>query len=294
VRSELTRREMLRLMSAAAVSAGAAGLSGCSVGTFGESEKAGRGGPTTVRFGMSGAATSADVADPALSNTQHDGRLMTAVYEQLTRFDEQLREVPWLAESWSANDEATEWRFKLRRGVKFHDGHELTASDVAYSFRRVLDPETASPAAAELGFLDPDGIREIDDHTVVFRLTEPIGNLPLALITKQSFIVPEGAATEDLRRDAVGTGAFKLREFTPGGDRTLFVKNPGYWEPGLPKSDAFELIPIPETAPGSRRCSVTRSTLSRTRLPLISPGSQPTVSRCRSRSRATWRWLPCR
>lgn len=241
---------MLRLLSAAAVSTGVAGLSGCSPGTFGESEETnGNGaGSTTIRFGMSGATTSADLADPALSNTQHDGRLMTAVYEQLTRYDDGLQAIPWLAESWSANDKATEWRFKLRQGVKFHDGQLLTARDVAYSFSRVLDPETASPGAALLSFLEPDGIREVDDHTVAFRLTEPIGDLPLALITKQSFIVPAGATSDDLRSTAVGTGAFKLRDFTPGGDQTVFVKNADYWEPGLPRSDAFELVAIPETA----------------------------------------------
>jgi peptide/nickel transport system substrate-binding protein len=249
VTSSLSRRELLRMMSAAAVATGAPGLlAGC--GTFGEDDDAaaGSGGSRTLRFGMSGATTSADVADPALSNTQHDGRLMTAVYEQLTRYDDSLQAVPWLAESWSANDDASKWRFRLRRSVRFHDGQALTAADVAYSFRRVLDPETASPGASLLGFLDPDGIKVVDDRTVAFRLTESIGDLPLSLITKQSYIVPDGATTADLRRDAVGTGAFRLEEFTPGGDRTLFVKNDGYWGEGLPRLRAFELIPIPETA----------------------------------------------
>lgn len=197
---------------------------------------------------MSGATTSADVADPALSNTQHDGRLMTAAYEQLTRYDEGLQAVPWLAESWSANSRADEWRFRLRSGVSFHDGKAMTAADVAYSFGRVLDEKTASPGASLLGFLDPDGIKVVDDHTITFRLKESIGDLPLSLITKQSYVVPDGATTADLRRSAVGTGAFKLDDFTPGGDRTVFVKNDKYWGAGLPRISGFELIPIPETA----------------------------------------------
>jgi peptide/nickel transport system substrate-binding protein len=243
----LSRRQLIRLLSAGAAVTSVGALTGCSVGDFGDQKPAAKGSVKTLRFGMSGATTSADIADPALSNTQHDGRLMTAVYEQLTRYDESLQAVPWLAESWSANRLATEWQFKLRRGVTFHDGHTLTAEDVVHSFGRVLDPKTASPGAALLGFLDPGGLRAVDDYTVSFKLKEPIGDLPLALITKQSFIVPAGATSEDLRRNAVGTGAFRLEEFTPGEERTLFVANDKYWGDAA-RLSALELVSIPETA----------------------------------------------
>ncbi|MGH2744103.1 MAG: ABC transporter substrate-binding protein, partial [Thermoleophilaceae bacterium] len=121
-----------------------------------------------MRFAMSGSVTTADTADPALSNTQHDGRLMTAVYEQLTRYDASLGAQPWLAESWEPNERADVWEFKLRRGVTFHNGDRLRAKDVEYTFRRLLDPKTGSPVAAELADLDPDGIHARDDRTVQF------------------------------------------------------------------------------------------------------------------------------
>lgn len=242
-----TRRDFMRMASAGAVTVGASSVLGACVSRDVEGPP-GRTGAKVVRYAMSGKATSADVADPALSNSQHDGRLMTAVYEQLTRYDESLKAVPWLAESWDHNETATEWQFKLRGGVLFHDGQKLTAKDVVHSFRRVLDPDTASPGAALLADLDPDGIEAVDDRTVRFRLRSPNGDLPLALITKQSFIVPDGATTADLKRTAVGTGALRLKEFTPGEDRTVFEKNAKYRESGLPKLERFELLSIAESA----------------------------------------------
>jgi len=101
----------------------------------------------TVRYAMSGGLTPADLADPAFSNTQHDGRLMTAVYEQLTRYDESLQARPWLAERWDSNKKGDVWTFTLRSGVRFHDGSRFTAKDVAYSFRRLLNPATKAPSA---------------------------------------------------------------------------------------------------------------------------------------------------
>jgi peptide/nickel transport system substrate-binding protein len=202
----------------------------------------------TVRFAMSGGLTPADLADPAFSNTQHDGRLMTAVYEQLTRYDESLRARPWLAESWEPNAKGDVWTFKLRPNVRFHDGSRLTPQDVVYSFRRLLNPATKSPSAGLLTFLDPAGIRAIGPRSVRFRLKQPIADLPLALITKASYIVRQGATSADLKREANGTGALKLKQFVPGEDPTVFEKHTGYWQSGLPRLDVFELVSIPEPA----------------------------------------------
>lgn len=202
----------------------------------------------TVRYAMSGGLTPADIADPAFSNTQHDGRLMTAVYEQLTRYDESLRARPWLAESWAANAKGDVWTFTLRPGVRFHDGSRLTARDVVYSFRRLLDPKLKAPSASLLTFIDRDGIKALDDRRVRFRLKQPIADFPLALITKSSYIIKEGSTSEDLKLQANGTGPFVLKQFQPGEDPTIFVKNKRYWVPGLPRADVFRLVSIPEPA----------------------------------------------
>ena len=93
----MSRRGFLNVTgTGAAVTAGAWVAAGCSVQSTSSTPSASSKGGV-VHFAMSGAVTTADTGDPALSNTQHDGRLMTAVYEQLTRYDDSLRAVPWLA-----------------------------------------------------------------------------------------------------------------------------------------------------------------------------------------------------
>jgi peptide/nickel transport system substrate-binding protein len=209
-----------------------------------------------ARYAMSGAVTNGDTADPAFSSTQHDGRLMVAVYEQLTGYDQGLRATPWLAQSWEHNGKGTLWTFNLRKGVRFHDGSPLTAKDVVYTFRRLIDPNTKSPAASLLSFLTPSGITALNDHTVRFHLNRPIADLPGALITKSSYIVKHGATSAELARQTNGTGPFKLGHFTAGGTQTTFVRNPHYWHHGLPKSDVIQLISIPE--PASRVAALKR------------------------------------
>ena len=244
---KLTRRQFLKTAGAAA--AGAA-LAACAPQAVSPTAVP----PTiakvlkTVRFVMSGKATSADTADPAFNNTSHDGRLISAVYEQLAQFDESLKAVPVLAESWEPNETGSEWTVKLRQGVTFHNGDKFTAQDVVYSYRRMLDPDVASPGAGNLSSLDPDGIEAVDDSTVRFTLTQPNVDFPLSTVFRQAYIVPDGASGDDLKTTVNGTGPFKLQKFTPGETPTLFVKNENYWQAGFPRADALELTSISETA----------------------------------------------
>ncbi len=248
-KSELDRRDFLKAVGAATV----AGMVGASPALAGRRATAAR--PfaraaklKTVRYAMSGSLTPADLADPAFSNTQHDGRLMTAVYEQLTRYDESLQARPWLAESWEPNAKGDVWTFTLRPGVRFHNGDRLTSADVVYSFRRLLDPKTKAPSASLLTFIDPTGIKRVGDRKVRFKLKQAIADFPLALITKSSYITVAGATADDLKGEANGTGAFKLQQFQPGEDPTIFVKNKSYWQAGLPRADVLRLVSIPESA----------------------------------------------
>lgn len=203
---------------------------------------------STVRYAMSGKVSSADRADPAFNTSQHDGRLISAVYEQLSQYDESLRARPSLAQSWEPNAKADLWTFRLRPGVRWHDGDRFTARDVVYSFRRLLDKKTGSPGAGGLSFLDPDEIKAVGDRAVRFRLKEPNADLPLSLITRQSYIVQAGSSSDDLRRRANGTGAFRVDHFTPGESPTILVKNNRYWRSGFPKADVLRIISIPEAA----------------------------------------------
>ena len=250
----LTRREFLK---AAGLTAAGATLAACTTPTTPTAAPTGvQAQPTTpptvakvlntVRFAMSGKATSADTADPAFNNTSHDGRLISAVYEQLAQFDESLKAVPVLAESWEPNEKGDVWTFKLRQGVTWHDGNKFTAKDVVYSYRRLLDPAVASPGAGNLSYLDPDGIEAVDDNTVRFKLKQANVDMPLSTVFRQAYIVPDGASGDDLKASANGTGPYQLTEFRPGETPTVFAKNENYWQSGIPKVDVFELTSIPE------------------------------------------------
>jgi peptide/nickel transport system substrate-binding protein len=125
--------------------------------------------------------------DPADMFSGDDALHINAVYNRLMDADDNFNVQPELAESWEANDDATEWTFKLRQGVKFHDGHELTAKDVVYTYKRLIDPARGSGGAAVLSFLDPadpDAIMAVDDYTVKFKPKGPIAELPILITNK--------------------------------------------------------------------------------------------------------------
>ena len=101
------------------------------------------------------------------------------MYNNLTRLDENRKPAPDLAESWEPKDEAKTWTFKLHEGVKFHNGREVTADDVAATFTAVLDPKNASPYRAELGPVDK--AEATGKYSVKFTLRSSYADLPASL-----------------------------------------------------------------------------------------------------------------
>jgi peptide/nickel transport system substrate-binding protein len=184
--------------------------------------------------------------DPAVLLSLADAYHARMVYEPLVDADDAMQPVPVLAESWETNADGSEWVFHLRQGVKFHDGSPLTADDVVYTFKRLLDPATGSPGAGELAGLKGENFAAADANTVKVTLAAPIVELPSLLATKHGLVVKNGASTEQIRLHPNGTGAFALETLTPGQLKTVFKANPHYWRAGLPKSPCIELFGITE------------------------------------------------
>ena len=179
-----------------------------------------------------------DTLDPARFNSVINYGRGEQFYNGLTRIDGSLVAQPDLAESWEPNGNATEWVFRLRKGVEFHTGKSLTAEDALYSIQRHLDKDVGSGAKAFVENVS-EGIVE-DKQTLRFKLKGPDADFPVILGTYQMKIVP--ADTTDFST-APGTGPFKLKEFKPGV-RSLAHRFENYWEEGRPYLDEIEWFGI--------------------------------------------------
>jgi peptide/nickel transport system substrate-binding protein len=115
-----------------------------------------------------------------------------------------------LATDWSANADATEWTFKLRKGVKFHDGSDFDAEDVKYSLMRVKDPEIGSPAKKSLSVVTD--IEIVDSHTVKMKLNTSFADFPLNLTDYRLRMIPSGSG-DTIGKTGIGTGPFIVEKF---------------------------------------------------------------------------------
>jgi len=183
--------------------------------------------------------------DPVLARSGDDRHTLFQINEGLVTLDEKLNIVPALAESWSIPDPRTVV-FKLRRGVKFHDGTDFNARAVQQHFDRVRDPATRSPWGAD--YKDIEAVVAVDDFTVKFALKAPSAPL-LANLADMGGLIPSPAALQkfgkDYGRHPVGTGPFQLVEWVQD-DHLLLRRNPQYREPGFPYLDEVYVRFIPD------------------------------------------------
>jgi peptide/nickel transport system substrate-binding protein len=164
----------------------------------------------------------------------------TAEFLCVTEPDLTLR--PVLAESWFPNEDGSIWTFKLRKGVKFHSGSELTADDVVATFDRLADPAGASNALPVFkGLLSKGGTQLVDELTVAFLLDTPSGSFPYSVsIDNYNAVILPAGYKGDYEKTFDGTGPFRLESYTPKVG-AAFVRNPDYWgEKALPDRLEFK------------------------------------------------------
>ena len=205
----------------------------------GEAQTRKRGG--TIRVAFVGSPVK---VDPHVAAGAEEWAMLRGVYDSLVWTDETLTPRPELAESWEASPDATVWTFKLRKGVKFHHGRELDADDVVFSFKRILDPATASPARSVFSMVDR--VEKLDPLVVRFTLKSPFAEFPQLIGGSfQAKVAPRDVS--DLNKNPTGTGPFKLTEFVPGDHLTL-LRNDAYWRDGEPYLDQIRFVYLPEEA----------------------------------------------
>ncbi len=184
--------------------------------------------------------------DPNIVTSFSSHRRVDLLYNKLVRHNENLEIVPDLAEDIEIPNNVT-YIFNLRKGVKFHNGQEMTADDVVFSLNRILDTKTASPGRSYLTTVTK--IEKLSAYSVKVTLEAPLASFLEGLASNNCAIVSKAAVEQygNLQKNVVGTGPFMLKEWTPDNSMTL-VKNPDYFEKGAPYLDKIIFRIIPEQA----------------------------------------------
>jgi peptide/nickel transport system substrate-binding protein len=250
VGGELDRAEFLRRGTMFGLSVGTLGLLLKYVGegdlAFAASQApAGKSGGT-IRLGIPAFGAS---LEPYLLN--EGGALAFAGIpgEYLTYTDPRARVLPWLAASWKPNRDASVWTFQLRKGVRFHNGQEMTSRDVVASMKHYVSKGSNAGLAP---FYDASGVSAAGKYTVVFRLKAPLGAFPylLSQTTYQAIIQPASIVAKPgtwVKSGMIGTGPFRLTRYVDKRSAEL-VRNTRYWG-GRPPLDGVRVTFFQGSAP---------------------------------------------
>ncbi len=219
-----------------------------------------QGGAATITFN-----NDLTTLDPHVGYDWQNWSVIKSIFDGLMDYKPGTTELePDLAESYTVSDDGLTYTFKLRDGVKFHNGRAMTSADVKYSFERAVNPATQSPGGGYFGMIAGyddvaggkattlSGIETPDDKTVVFKLTRPDATFLHLMAINFGYVVPKEEvekAGADWGKQPVGTGAFKFSEWAPGQYIKL-ERNKDYFRAGVPYLDnvTFEFGQDPTVA----------------------------------------------
>ena len=191
--------------------------------------------------GVLKAAFSADPAgfDPVRGPSGMSHVVIEQVYSTLMALDPDAKPYPELAESYEASADGLQYTFKLRPGVKFHNGDELTAEDVKFSFDRLRAKDSGYSYGAQVETID--SVDVVDKLTVRFKLKKSTGPFLVYMAFPGSSIVPKKLVESghDLNAKPVGSGPFKFASYEPRS-AIKFERNGSYFQEGKPYFDAME------------------------------------------------------
>jgi len=251
VAGRISRRELLRRGALVGISAPVLGgvLAACSSSPSPRtsSSSAAKSG-ATINVGIT---TPTGAINPVTIDDQGGLDMLGQTGEYLTFSDQTLTLHPQLATSWSSNSTADVWTFNIRQGVKFSNGHALTADDVVYTYQLQTNTKTGGNALSAFGgVLDPAGVVKTGDYTVEFHLQAPNGNFPY-LTSSDNYnmiILPSGYDPASWQSSFVGTGPFVMKSYTTNTGAT-FARNDSYWgTKALPAATNFTFYASQTTA----------------------------------------------
>jgi len=189
--------------------------------------------------------------NPALAFSAVSGEVVPAVFETLVQFEEGARIAPWLASEYYSENNGRQFYFRLRDQVTFHDGRQLTARDVRYSFEQVLRNEQSKSrwmllpvrGAAELYHGKKDhleGFQILSNREFVIHLDQPLSFFPVLLSFPAAGIIAESSDPnqENWQAGCIGTGPFRVLHFDPNESAQLEA-NPTYWRSGFPRNEGL-------------------------------------------------------
>jgi len=208
-----------------------------------------RGGTLSVGF-----PSDSKTFDPTYSVQFTERQVLYVIYNTLVRYGTDFSLQPELAESWSIEGDGRRIVFKLRTGVKFHDGTDFNAEAVKWNIDYRLDKEVASPQRQQLEPIIAS-VEVIDPATVAFNLKQRSPGLLSLLGERPGFMISPAAAKKfgkDLGNNPVGTGPFVFKEWVKGSQITV-ERNPNYWEAGKPHLDRIVFRDIAGSIVGAQR-----------------------------------------
>ncbi len=186
--------------------------------------------------------------DPPNQTDNPSEIVVRCIHDNLVEFTENMDIVPQLAESWTVSPDGLDWVFKLRKGVKFHDGEPFNAEAVVINVKRNLDLQNRTKRTT---LYEPfiASVTARDEYTVEMKLKKPFGALLAHFAHGAGGMVSPKALEklgDKLGLNPVGTGPFIFKEWVPG-DRVVLVRNDAYWK-GKSKVEKIIFKPVPEAA----------------------------------------------
>jgi peptide/nickel transport system substrate-binding protein len=189
----------------------------------------------TLHGGFTGGSSS-DTIDPNSPVNNLDYARVINLYDPLVWMDRQGLPYLRLAEEMTPNRDATVWTIRLRKGVLFHDGKELTADDLIFSIKRTVNPKNPGAGANTFHGAQISAIRKLDRYTIALPFAAPYSTFLDSLPDRIFWVVPEGFDP----KKPIGTGPFKYVSFTPG-QQSVFVRWEHYWDQPYPYADTLIL-----------------------------------------------------